>query len=229
MPTEPTQHTIRDVARLAGVTQRTVRYYVAQGLLPAPDGAGPGAHYGQGHLERLRLIKRLQRQHLPLAEIRSRLEGLTDGQITDLNRGDAPPKPTDSALDYIRALLGASEGQPQAGPGQAAPVPAPPASIAAPPMPRAERPALPSRLSTPVLREAVEPSAAIEPSAAAEPAAPDAAGPAPEPTLERSQWERLSLGPNLELHVRRPLSRLEQRRVERLITIARQVLREEMP
>ena len=44
---------------------------------------------------------------------------------------------------------------------------------------------------------------------------------------ERSQWERHALGPNIELHVRRPLSRLEQRRVERLITIARQVLKED--
>ena len=48
-------------------------------------------------------------------------------------------------------------------------------------------------------------------------------------TIERSHWERLSLGPNLELHVRRPLGRLEQKRVERLITIARQVLKEEQP
>ena len=44
---------------------------------------------------------------------------------------------------------------------------------------------------------------------------------------ERSQWERLSLGENIELHIRRPLSRPEQRRVERLITIARQVLDED--
>jgi hypothetical protein len=44
------------------------------------------------------------------------------------------------------------------------------------------------------------------------------------PVPERSQWERLALGPNIELHVRRPLSRPEQRKVERLITIARQVL-----
>ena len=49
----------------------------------------------------------------------------------------------------------------------------------------------------------------------------------PATSNERSQWERLSLGPNVELHVRRPLSRLEQRRVERLITIARQVLDED--
>jgi hypothetical protein len=46
------------------------------------------------------------------------------------------------------------------------------------------------------------------------------------PTPERSQWERLQLGDNIELHIRRPLSRPEQRRVERLITIARQVLDE---
>ena len=59
-------------------------------------------------------------------------------------------------------------------------------------------------------------------------AEPAPAAPQP-PSIERSQWERLSLGPNLELHVRRPLGRLEQKRVERLITIARQVLKEEQP
>jgi len=67
-----------------------------------------------------------------------------------------------------------------------------------------------------------------DPAYPAYPAYP-AATPSPiEPqSLERSQWERLSLGPNIELHIRRPLSRLEQRRVERLITIARQVLHED--
>jgi hypothetical protein len=45
----------------------------------------------------------------------------------------------------------------------------------------------------------------------------------------RSQWDRIALTPNIEIHVRRPLGRLENRRVERLITIARQVLREEQP
>ena len=61
---------------------------------------------------------------------------------------------------------------------------------------------------------------------------PATASAAPEflpPPIERSQWERLSLGPNLELHIRRPLGRLEQKRVDRLITIAREVLKEEQP
>ena len=66
---------------------------------------------------------------------------------------------------------------------------------------------------------------------AAEPQAPQPQGLLPQTPgqagPERSQWERLGLGPNVELHIRRPLSRLEQRRVERLITIARQVLDED--
>ncbi|MGQ0714872.1 MAG: MerR family transcriptional regulator [Gemmatimonadaceae bacterium] len=32
-----------------------MRYYIQQGLLPAPESRGPGAHYHEGHLARLRL------------------------------------------------------------------------------------------------------------------------------------------------------------------------------
>ena len=66
------QWDLNELADAAGVTPRTVRYYVQQGLLPAPAARGPGAHYERDHLDRLRLIKRLQRQHYPLAEIRRR-------------------------------------------------------------------------------------------------------------------------------------------------------------
>ena len=64
-------YTIGELADLADVTPRTVRYYVAQGLLPSPMGAGPGARYDEDHLRRLRFIRRLQADHLPLADIRS--------------------------------------------------------------------------------------------------------------------------------------------------------------
>jgi hypothetical protein len=37
------------------------------------------------------------------------------------------------------------------------------------------------------------------------------------------------LSPDIEIHIRRPLGRLEQRRVERLTAIARQVLKEDTP
>ncbi len=39
----------------------------------------------------------------------------------------------------------------------------------------------------------------------------------------RSRWDRLSLGPNVELRVRRPLSRAENRAVERLLQAAREL------
>ena len=90
MPDDP--HSLADLARLADVTPRTVRYYVAQGLLPSPDAAGPATRYGEGHLARLRLIRRLQRDHLPLSEIRGRLEQLDDaGVASALAAADAVP------------------------------------------------------------------------------------------------------------------------------------------
>ena len=42
----------------------------------------------------------------------------------------------------------------------------------------------------------------------------------------RSQWERIALGPNVELQVRRPLSRAENRAVERLLDAARALFEE---
>ncbi|MDM7994968.1 MAG: hypothetical protein QUT30_04685, partial [Acidobacteriota bacterium] len=44
---------------------------------------------------------------------------------------------------------------------------------------------------------------------------------------ERSQWERLVLTADVELHIRRPLSRSQNRKIEALIQHAREILREE--
>lgn len=53
---------IGDVARLAGVTPRTIRYYEEIGLLPAADSREPGAHrtYAQGDVDRLIDLIRLK-------------------------------------------------------------------------------------------------------------------------------------------------------------------------
>ena len=66
---------LRELGEQAGVSPRTVRYYIALGLLPSPGRLGPSTRYGRVHLDRLRLIKRLQEERLSLAEIRQRLEG----------------------------------------------------------------------------------------------------------------------------------------------------------
>ena len=59
--------TIQELAKRAGVTRRTIRYYVAQGLLPA--GEGRPTTYTEEHYRILQLILKLKAQHLPLAEI----------------------------------------------------------------------------------------------------------------------------------------------------------------
>ena len=59
--------------------------------------------------------------------------------------------------------------------------------------------------------------------------------PAPAPvdatarTGDRSQWERIVLAPDVELHIRRPLARAQNKQVDRLVTIARELLEEERP
>src|SRR3954454_6336153 len=97
------RYSLTELADLAGVTPRTVRYYLAQGLLPAVGQTGPGAKYDHRHLARLRLIRRLQAEHLPLAEIRRRLDALSDDEIRQLAGPTEPAPPDDTALEYLRA------------------------------------------------------------------------------------------------------------------------------
>jgi hypothetical protein len=49
----------------------------------------------------------------------------------------------------------------------------------------------------------------------------------PTTTPVRAQWERLSIAPDVELHVRRPLTREINRRVEKLLALARQIFEED--
>jgi DNA-binding transcriptional MerR regulator len=69
------RYAIGDLADLGGVSRRTVRYYVQEGLLPAPLGLGRGNHYGQTHLDRLLQVKALQEAGRSLEEIRRALDG----------------------------------------------------------------------------------------------------------------------------------------------------------
>ena len=134
----PIRLSLGELTRSAGVSVRTVRYYIAEGLLPPPVGAGPQSAYTAGHLDRLRLIARLKAAYLPLKEIRRRLAGLDDAEVRRLltTDGDAiwsavppsvapvPATPPDSAGDYLDRVLGP---RPPLAVNQAA-APAPPAS-----------------------------------------------------------------------------------------------------
>jgi DNA-binding transcriptional MerR regulator len=192
-------YTLSDLCDLADVTPRTVRYYVAEGLLRPPSTTGPGARYDEGHLARLRLIRHLQREHLPLAEIRGRLAALNDDEAIALVAGPVA-SPPDSALDYVRGVL-ARKGVPGTRPATATPSPG------------ATAPSVP-----PLSRQLL-----------VDPSGPGwwSADRSPVPPPERSQWERIVITPDVELHVRRPLSRSHNRAVARLLDEARRLLEED--
>jgi DNA-binding transcriptional MerR regulator len=63
------QFGIQELADRAGVSRRTVRYYVQRGLLPVPTGTGRGKHYNARHLEALVRVRNLQEAGVSLAEI----------------------------------------------------------------------------------------------------------------------------------------------------------------
>jgi DNA-binding transcriptional MerR regulator len=222
------RYALTELADLAGVTPRTVRYYLAQGLLPAVGHTGPGAKYDDRHLARLRLVRRLQAEHLPLAEIRRRLDELDDDEIGELAGSTQPTAPGDSALEYLRGVL--------AGPPAAKPRRFPDFGIGVLPPLRAQAlrdaPVAASRFEPDTVPEFSPPGVADSPAPyASPPMVPPAFVPSiPEPSpMERSQWDRVTLSPDVELHIRRPLGRAQQKQVDRLVAIARELLEEERP
>jgi len=84
-----TTYKLEDLARAADVSPRTVRYYVQRGLLPAPSFRGRDTAYTEEHLARLRAIRKLQDQYLPLDAIAAELAHKSAEEIL----GAAPPQP----------------------------------------------------------------------------------------------------------------------------------------
>src|SRR5688572_29999932 len=78
------EYSLVELAKLADVTARTIRYYIEQGLLAAPEPEGPKTRYSDEHLARLLAIKRLQTAHLPLAEIRQQLQGVPEERLATI-------------------------------------------------------------------------------------------------------------------------------------------------
>jgi DNA-binding transcriptional MerR regulator len=71
---EARTYNLKELGRVAGVTERTIRYYIKEGLLPPPSGSGPFSRYTYEHWLRLQFIKRLKDEYLPLSEIKNLLD-----------------------------------------------------------------------------------------------------------------------------------------------------------
>lgn len=111
-----------ELGRRSGLPPRTIRYYISEGLVPAPVRRGPASYYREDHLDRLLLIRKYQAEGLPLDLIRRRLSRLgvrgvhaeAAGGRSDVAGATEGGQP---ALDYIRKLKGRGEGLPDAGAG----------------------------------------------------------------------------------------------------------------
>lgn len=86
------RYSLDELTKEADVTTRTVRYYIAEGLLPPPEGAGRHAWYSDTHLQRLLRIAELKADYLPLREIRRQLQQETQ---------PPPSVAEDSAQSYL--------------------------------------------------------------------------------------------------------------------------------
>ena len=69
---------IDQLAALTGLTTRTVRYYLQQGLVSRSEGAKRGAYYLQRHVEELLLLRRWADAGLSLDRIRELRAGAAD-------------------------------------------------------------------------------------------------------------------------------------------------------
>jgi len=122
--------------------ERTVRYYLAEGLIPpAEEKQGTASVFGFRHLLQLLVVKKLQAEGLPIRAIRELVTGKTERQLERLlgvEQGQASgPAARGEALGYLESLLRKSPSAPlpSAAPPQARQMspPPPPASPSAAP------------------------------------------------------------------------------------------------
>lgn len=221
-------YSIGKLAKEAGVSVRTIRFYIDEGLLPPPQVRGRNTFYGDEYLDRLNLIRRLKEAFLPLREIRQKMQSLSIEEVRALLEHSQPPSDHSPA-----GVPAATETQAAAREWDDLPVDASPAhenaaeyiarilrAHAAPQVSKLQANFLSSRRS-PSSPEPASPLQAPSPP----PAAPEAAfqlaeSPAPFPRTQ-SSWQRIVLSPGIELHVSEPVYTEKRAAIQRLIEMAR--------
>lgn len=83
---------VEELAERAGVSRRTVRYYVQRGLLPAPLGVGRGKHYSEQHLATLVHIRDQQAAGVSLEDIAVRVSGAAGAREVFAEPSAAEPR-----------------------------------------------------------------------------------------------------------------------------------------
>ena len=99
---------INEVEAAVGVTKKNIRFYEEEGLIQPRREPGNGYRsYSQEDVERLRRIKLLRKLDVPLAEIRTMLEGecsLAEGMFHQLERLNARRTDLEEAIRFCEQL-----------------------------------------------------------------------------------------------------------------------------
>ena len=86
--------------------ERTLRYYLAEGLLsPASEKQGTASVFGYLHLLQLLVVKKLQSEHLPIRKIKELVDARSERELERLLGLDAKAGAKNEALSYLEKLL----------------------------------------------------------------------------------------------------------------------------
>jgi DNA-binding transcriptional MerR regulator len=102
----PRQYSLEELAQLSGISERTIRSYIYDELLPEPLGRGRATSYTQEHLEKLQFIIAVRKAtpyELPLSLVRQLLQSLSHEQVARIARGE-------EAVHASQGAAGASRG-----------------------------------------------------------------------------------------------------------------------
>lgn len=185
--------TIEDLAAMTDTSVRTVRYYIAENLLPGPGARGKSAVYTEDHLVRLRLIRLLTERRTPLAEIRDMMARVSDEEIRALLAEEESFTQTraereESPRAYISALLDQARAVRE------------PMKPYLPYLPSTQKPVKPHA-------RRIEPH---EPTSGA-------------PQGRASEWRRVQIAPGVELHIEERLESQNRALIERLLAVQQEM------
>lgn len=203
------RYSLQELADAAGVSTRTVRYYITEGLLPPPVQAGARSYYTRHQLDRLLLIGLLKDAFLPLKEIRRRLAALGNDELRQAleeaeQAGALASSSTDEDQIERSFALRAPATMPLSFPGHEPPEPT-------------ERDEALDYINR-VLGERKAPRGHILPPRPAPPMPPH------RPPGDNRTWRRLPIGDEAELVVSDELYRRRKERIDALITWAERML-----
>ncbi len=210
---ETKSHNLKDLCRLAGVTERTVRYYIKEELLPPPIGSGAFSRYSEEHRLRLQVIRQLKTEFLPLSEIKRLLAGRTVSELAELARPDqGPTLPKLNLANGLAASLRPEQPSLHQNFSREAAQPEPPRRPYGLSFQAAGHSS--PEMSAPGSTRLVYQPPRFQPNELAENA----------PTGLGDQWERVELAPGVELHLRQPMNASRRARLEEVIETARRML-----